>query len=165
MNVNTENKEMMVDNNFIDFEIETTKYRIGKTDKYIEINTDDINLPVRLEEACKNIDAYFENKRKEYGISEVEDVFDSDKLGSVTNSLEAITAADLYVREQINYAFDSDVCTLAFGKANCMSVCKDKMTYYYENFLNAMMKVIEKEYNIKLNAVSSKARAYINKKG
>ena len=129
------------------FEIPYKEYSInGDESKVIRINTTDFAIFDRLKKAMKQID----DIAKEY-----ENV--APKTDAEANDL--FVSADKKVREQINYIFDSDVPTVAFGNANCFTVVLSNMQPLFYNCLNAIVPVIKKD----LEKVMSKSNKNVSK--
>lgn len=129
------------------FESSYKEYSInGDESKVIRINTTDFAIFDRLKKAMKQID----DIAKEY-----ENV--TPKTDDEANEL--FVSVDKRVREQINYIFDSDVSTVAFGNANCFTVVLSNMQPLFYNFLNAIVPVIKKD----LEKVMSKSNKNVSK--
>ena len=125
----------------------------GDESKTIKVNVSDMNLPKR--------------------IAEVEKIFTdlSDKYKDENRNL---TADELYdidktVREKINYAFGSDICTNAFGDTNCLSFVSNG-DMLFEAFFNAFLPVIKagmekvaQTSKIKLEEKTAKYTAHLEK--
>lgn len=144
------------------FELEKTRYRLGNSDRYIEIDDGDANLPARIVEAQENIRAYVQRLRDE-GLAPAEDG-KTATTGDLEKDLALLSEADTYIREQIDYAFDAPVSAVAFGRASCLSVTKGG-EYYFENFMNAFLPMIEAEFGTRINRLSLRAQAYTGRKG
>lgn len=99
----------------------------GNKNKIIRFVPSDFNLPNRIDQSMKAIEQIAEKYR------------DANKGN---NSAAEMAACDTAIREQINYIFDSDVCSVAFGNTNCASMAGGSPIY--ANFLNAIIPEIEK---------------------
>ena len=98
----------------------------------------DPNLKERVEKAMADI----EQLRAKYGNMKGDDLY----------------KAGVEFREIINTAFDSDICTPAFGNASPFAIVSGgKMLY--EAFLEALLPVLEKEFK----AVQSEIRPEVQK--
>lgn len=98
----------------------------------------DPNLKERIEKAMADIDKL----REKYGKMSGSDLY----------------KAGVEFREIINAAFDSDICTPAFGNASPFAIVGGgKMLY--EAFLEALLPVLEKEFK----AVQSEIRPEVQK--
>jgi hypothetical protein len=73
---------------------------------------------------------------------------------------EEIASYDKRIRENINFIFGSDVCTAAFGTANCMSVVSNG-SMLFESFLNALMPQVQEDMGINLEAAKKRTDKYI----
>lgn len=105
------------------------EYQIGDDENaVIRINTADVGILARLNEAVKNI----EQIQKKYESAEN------------TDAIQLITECDKDIREQINYIFGSDVCTVAFGEINCLSLAGGKPIF--ENFLEVLIPVMQADF-------------------
>lgn len=147
----------------INFEIEKEKFRLGNCDKYIEFDTGDIFIPERFSTAKKEITEYIEDLRKKYNIKDIDDISNID-TGNVQEDIKAIREADEFVKSKIDYIFNEEVSKNAFGNASCLTATK-KGEYYFENFLNAVIPIIEEEFDVRLNKVSVRAKHYLDNKG
>ena len=100
----------------------------GDENNTIKIDISDIGLIKRLRKAMEEIDEYqkqFEGKEE------------ADE--------NLVSELDEKAREIINKAFDSDVCTKAFGNKNCMSAASNGLPNIV-NFLNAFIPVIQNDF-------------------
>lgn len=111
----------------------------------IRINTTDMNLPARFEQSQKELAAVTDEMRQ---------------TGEPSPS--QLAEFDRRVREQINFVFGSDVCSAAFGTANCMSALEDGRLLF-ESFLDALIPVIEQDMAVKLEAVRKRSQERMNK--
>ena len=104
------------------------EYNIGgDPDKTIRFVPSDFNLLARINRAMESIEEIMEKYKNA----------DESK-----NAATEMAACDAAIREQINYVFDSDVCSVAFGNTNCTSLAGGKPIYM--NFLNAVIPEIKK---------------------
>lgn len=98
----------------------------------------DPNLKERIEKTMADI----EQLREKYGNMKGDDLY----------------KAGVEFREIINEAFDSDICTPAFGNASPFAIVSGgKMLY--EAFLEALLPALEKEFK----AVQTKSRPEVQK--
>lgn len=114
----------------------------GDENAVISVNTCDYGIFERAEKSAE----IFENLKSDL----------SDK-----NSIETVSMLDKKVREQINYIFGTDVCSAAFGKANCISFV-DGIPMFIR-FLNAIMPVISAEIEKSNKAASEKMNDFIKR--
>lgn len=104
----------------------------GDESRVIRINTTDLAIFDRIKKAMSNID----DISKEYKNAE-------PKTDDEANEL--FVSADKRVREQINYIFDSDVSSVAFGNTNCFSIVFSNQQPLFYNFLNAIIPTIRSD--------------------
>lgn len=147
----------------IDFDIETIRYKLGKSDKYIEIDPSDLNLPVRFNTAIENIRNYAKSLSEKHGIKNIDDISNIN-TGDINMDISEISGADEYVRSQINEIFMYDVSSVAFGQASSLSVTANG-EYYFEKFLNAVIPVINDEFNARIKKIEIRIKKYTDKKG
>ena len=104
----------------------------GDESRVIRINTTDFAIFDRIKKAMSTID----DISKEYKNAE-------PKTDDEANEL--FVSADKKVREQINYIFDSDVSSVAFGNTNCFSIVFSNKQPLFYNFLNAIIPTIRSD--------------------
>lgn len=116
----------------LNFKTNIKQYAInGDESKVISVCTTDFAILDRIKRSLKSIDEIsknYENRTTD----------DSDEVN------ELFVSADRDIRGQINSIFNSDVCTMAFGNVNCLSLCDDG-SYLFENFINAIIPIIHKD--------------------
>ena len=143
------------------------KVYLGKEGgKYILIDTGDLNFSARFNEVIKNIDAEFNEKRKEYGIENANDVnkvknVDIDELDS---AIDSIKKQDEFIRKQIDYLLGYKASPVIFGEASSLSI-NDNGDSLYELFLNALIPFVEKQFKTKVNRLSKKVEKYTASRG
>lgn len=97
----------------------------GDDSRVVRVNITDLNLGKRIED----LSAEFDRMREKYR-----------EIG--TPNAQQLFALDRDVRAMLNAAFDSDICTPAFGNANCCSPVADgKMLC--EGFVDALLAQIK----------------------
>ena len=149
--------------NVISLDIQRDRYYLGDSDKFIEIDSADMNFPTRMAEAARNIETYFEEIRKKYNLKDTDDLNDI-KTGKIEEDLSIFSDSDKFIKEKLNYVFDYDVSSVIFGNASCLTVTA-KGEYYFENFLNAIMPIIEKTFDVRLKKLNMRVKSYTNRKG
>lgn len=118
----------------INFDTGIKEYSInGDESKIIRFSTTDYGIIDRIKTAMQAISAL----EKKYKTAEQTDATDD----AVNDMLVSVDKA---IRDQINYIFDSDVCTMAFGNTNCLSDTKSGDPLF-ANFLNAIVPLIKKD--------------------
>ena len=114
----------------LNFKSNIKKYAINDDENcVISVSTTDYAILDRNKKAIKNI----ENLTAEYK---------EKKINNDDEANELFVSADKEIRNQINYIFNSDVCTMAFGNTNCFSPCDDG-SVLFENFINAIVPVVK----------------------
>ena len=111
--------------------------------KVIRVNVTDFNILDRYNKAQTDMQALIEEMQN-----------DSEATP------EKIASYDKRIRENINFIFGSDVCTAAFGTANCMSVVSNG-SMLFESFLNALMPQVQEDMGINLEAAKKRTDKYI----
>lgn len=108
------------------------EYQIGDDENaVIRINTTDVGILARLNEAVRNIE-------------QIQKKYENAEKAESTDAIQLITECDKDIREQINYIFCSDVCTAAFGEVNCLSLVGGKPIF--ENFLEVLIPVMQADF-------------------
>ncbi len=149
----------------IDFEVSKTPVRLGKSDRVFYMDFNDTNFPVRLQEARKDIADFLESKKEELGVHNLSDLTPKEhSFEEIEKTLALKKEIENYIREKINYMFTYDVCNDVFGLASVVSVTA-KGEYHFDNFLNCVLPLVEKEYGIRIKATNEKVKAYLDKKG
>lgn len=115
----------------------------GDENKIIRFNPTDYNIKKRATEAVEKIKAMAE-KYESMGVDD----------------LTAEEVLDTETRKMINYICGSDVCSVALGNTHAMTICGSAPIY--ENFLNALIPLIESEVKAAQKKVSKKAKSYID---
>lgn len=148
----------------IQFQIEKTRYYFPDKTRYIELDEGDVNLPSRLVEARKKIIEYSENLAKKYGVNGLDDI-SKVSSGDIEKDIEVLRDADVYIRNQINFILDDESGSQnAFGNASCISVTKNG-EYYFENFLNALIDVVNAAFDARINKIKMRIKTYTDRKG
>lgn len=129
---------------------EKTKYFVDD-ERYIEIDDADTNIVTRLTEICSDISNYLDE-------NEVE------AEANVLEKAKKMKEADLFIKERINYAFDSDVSSVLFGNASCLSVTK-KGEYYFENAVSCLVEAMGKTMDVNFGKMNERMKKYAMQKG
>lgn len=133
--------------NSLNFDTGYKEYAInGDESKVIRISTTDIAFYDRTKKAMKNIERLSEDYRKA-------EVKTSDHAN------ELFVKADRDIKEQINSIFGYDVSSVVFGISNCMSVTESGYMLF-ENFLNVVIPVIEKDIQNAMNKQNKRVKKY-----
>lgn len=104
----------------------------GDESKVIRINTTDFAIFDRIKKAMSTID-------------DISKKYKNAELKTDDEANELFVSADKKVREQINYIFDSDVSSVAFGNTNCFSIVFSNKQPLFYNFLNAIIPTIRSD--------------------
>lgn len=147
----------------LNFEIKKTRYYLGNSDRFVEVDEGDMNFPVRIKQIRKEINDYIDRLKAKYGIKDIDDIANV-KTGNEEEELQIISDTDLFIKDRLNYAFDYDVSSAAFGSASCLSVTENG-EYYFENFLNSILPVIEATFGVRIDKLSVRIKKYTDKKG
>lgn len=115
----------------------------GDENKVIRVNVTDFNILDRYNKAQADMQALI-----------------ADMQTNKDATPEEIASYDKRIRENINFIFGSDVCTAAFGTANCMSVVSNG-SMLFESFLNALMPQVQADMDISLEAAKKRTNKYI----
>lgn len=167
MDVNVEkNISNLPDNEFaVDFETEKTAVRLGKSDRYFYMDFNDINFPARFKKGREDIAEFLEKKRIELGIDDFDETQPkNESVEEVERIINLSSEVDNHVKSVIDYMFGYPISKDVFGCASCLSVTR-KGEYYFDNFLNAVLPLIEREYQVRIKASNEKIRKYTDKKG
>ena len=134
----------------INFSTGVKEYAInGNPENIIRVNVADLNLPKRI----KDVQIFFDEISQKYkGLDRnvtTDELFELDKQ----------------MRDKINYALGTDVCTPAFGEINCMTpVSNGEMLF--ESFFNAFKPIIEADMKAAAQAqavhIEDKTNKYIS---
>lgn len=167
MNVNIENNTP----NTNEYVAQTTAFaqhkaiRLQGTDKRIYMNFDDTEFPNRLIKGRKEIGEYLENKRKELGVDNIDDVKSQNyTLENIEKMLSISEEIDSYIKDRLDYIFNYEMSKEIFGNVSSTSVTRNG-EYYFDNILNAILPFVEKEYNVRINATNERMRKYTDQKG
>ena len=142
----------------LNFEIKRKEYKIKGTGKSIFLDLGDLNFIERLEEARDKI---YEKLNEQTEGKTTDKLTDEDAIAQY----EQMKGNDKFIREWIDYAFDGPVSEAVFGRANVMTTDENGFCYY-EKFFDVMLPEVEKEYNVRMKKVQSRAaEKYTSQKG
>lgn len=131
----------------LNFKSNVKKYSLnGDENCVISVNTTDYAIIDRIKKATKNI----EKLAAEY---------QEKKINNDDEANELFVETDKEIRNQINYIFNSDVCTMAFGNTNCFSLCDDGSALF-ENFISAIIPVIRADIEAAQEKQSKRIEKY-----
>ena len=167
MDVNVERNILnLPDDEFaVDFETEKTAVRLGKSDRFFYMDFNDINFPARFKKGREDIGDFLEKKRVELGVDDFGELQpNNESIEEIDKIINLLGEVDSYVKGTIDYMFGYPISKDVFGCASCLSVTR-KGEYYFDNFLNAVLPLIEREYQVRIKASNEKIRKYTDKKG
>ncbi len=133
----------------IHFETGKQRFTInGDESKYIEFNPNDDGILTRL----RNIQNEIEKRQNE--LSKIERV-DREKTTSMLSDL------DKFIRNKIDYLFDSDVSNIVFGNTSCLSTLNG--VPLYERFIDAVLPILEKNIKTEMKKSNTRIEKYAGK--
>ena len=133
----------------INFNTGYKEYAINNDEnKTVKININDININKR----AKEVEKFFIDLSEKYKDDDREltadELFEYDKM----------------LREKMNYAFGTDVCTAAFGNVNCMSEVEDGRPLF-QVYFKALLEAVDEDRKAAAQAkaihIENKANNYI----
>lgn len=131
----------------INFDTGYKTYAINQDEsKTITVHVADQNLYKRLQEVAVATDDF------------------KNEIGDTEPTFETLESIDKKLKEQLNYAFGSDVSSVVFGDINCFAVANDNGECVLETFLNAFMPIIEEETKKAAKAQENHIKALYNEK-
>lgn len=152
MNVNIEANAPQSEEYSVDIGAERTPIRIKGTDRYFYMDFGDTEFPNRLNKARKEIISFRESQKAEKEAANREE------------TLAVLESLDGNIRSALNKAFGYDVCADVFGDVSTIGITAGG-EFYFENFVNALIPIIEKEYGVRLNRMSTRTQTYMSQKG
>lgn len=167
MNVNIENNTTeFIENEFaVDFEAERTPVRLGKSDNYFYMDFNDTNFPVRLKQGREDIAVFLEKKRQELGVEDVSELLTKEPtVEEVEKTIAISNDIDAFIKSKVNFIFGYDISEIVFGIASSVSVTR-KGEYYFDSFLNSVLPLVEREYQVRIQATNERIRKYTDRKG
>lgn len=114
----------------------------------IRVNTRDPNLYTRIIKAKKELQR-LSDKYQSF------DYADEDKAGAMLEEF------DSKVKEQINYIFNSDVSSVAFGNFSSVAVYEGEAAF--KKFLDAILPEVEKELEKEHEKSQKNVASYVDK--
>ena len=167
MDVNIErNLAELPENEFaVDFETEKTAVRLGKSDRYFYMDFNDTNFPVRLKQGREEIAEFLERKRQELGVEDVSQLQAKEHtVEEIEKTIAISNEIDSFIKSKVNFIFGYDISNDVFGIASSVSVTR-KGEYYFDSFLNSVLPLVEREYQVRIQATNERIRKYTDKKG
>ena len=167
MDVNVErNLQNLPEDEFtVEFEAEKTPVRLGQSDRYFYMDFNDTNFPVRLMEGRQDIAKFLEEKRKELGVEDISQLQAKEHtVEEIEKTIAISNEIDAFIKSKVNYIFGYDISADVFGIASSVSVTR-KGEYYFDSFLNSVLPLVEREYQVRIQATNERIRKYTDKKG
>lgn len=167
MDVNVERNLLNVpDDEFtVNFETERTPVRLGKSDRYFYMDFNDTNFPVRLKQGREDIANFLEEKRTELGVEDISQLQAKEHtVEEIEKTIAISNEIDAFIKNKVNYIFGYDISKDVFGIASSVSVTRQG-DYYFDSFLNSVLPLLEREYQVRIQATNERIRKYTDKKG
>lgn len=167
MDVNIEKNtlDLPEDEFAVDFETEKTAVRLGKSDRYFYMDFNDTNFPIRLKKGREDIANFLEEKRAELGVEDITELQAKEHtLEEVEKTIAISNDIDSFIKDKVNYIFGYDISSTVFGIASSVSVTRNG-DYYFDSFLNSVLPLVEREYNVRVKATNERIKKYTDRKG
>lgn len=153
MNVNIENNIPETEEYVVDLGNTGTPIRIKGSKNVFYMDFGDIEFPNRLNKAKEEIVNLINIQKKE-----------TSKKLSYKENLAVLEKTDKGIKTALNKAFNYNVSDVVFGAVSSIGVTK-KGEFYFENFINSIIPIVEKEYNTRISKMSSRTQMYMSQKG
>lgn len=167
MDVNIDKNNInLPENDFcVDFDVEKTPVRLGKSDRYFYMDFNDTNFPARFQKGRQEIADFLEKKRGELGIDDINDLQAKEHTyEEIEKTLAISDEIDKFIKDKVNFIFGYDVSKDVFGIASSVSVTRNG-EYYFDNFLNSVLPLVEREYQVRIKATNERIKKYTDRKG
>lgn len=167
MDVNIDKSNInLPENDFcVDFDVEKTPVRLGKSDRYFYMDFNDTNFPVRLKQGREDIATFLEKKRTELGVEDIGQLQAKEHtVEEIEKTIAISTEIDNFIKSKVNFIFGYDVSKDVFGIASSVSVTRNG-EYYFDNFLNSVLPLVEREYQVRIKATNERIKKYTDRKG
>lgn len=125
-------------------------------DKVIRFNPADINLLDRFDKAYKSIEE--EQKKLEEDIELEVDGKPVEEQEDYDQALEVIRRLNQFIKDQIDYMFDSEVSDVIFGNQSPMSTVKGRP--FFERVFDAIEPILKKEITAEIKASEKRVSKY-----
>jgi TPP-dependent indolepyruvate ferredoxin oxidoreductase alpha subunit len=148
-------REIEIDTGTISFNLrdKTTQELYGT----ISFNPTDFNILKRFEEARKNI----LEAQKEFHDNDVELKNDGTPVDAGSEIIQTVEKLNDLICDQIDYVFDAKISKTIFGNKSPLALIKGNL--FFENFMNAVQPIIEKEINKQMAETEKKTSKYTSK--
>lgn len=167
MDVNIEKNTLNLpeDEFTVDFDVEKTPVRLGKSDRYFYMDFNDTNFPVRLKQGREDIAKFLEEKRQELGVEDITELQAKEHtVEEIEKTIAISNEIDSFIKNKVNYIFGYDISATVFGIASSVSVTRNG-EYYFDNFLNSVLPLVEREYQVRIKATNERIKKYTDRKG
>lgn len=124
--------------------------------KVIRFNPADINLLDRFDKAYKSIEE--EQKKLEEDIELEVDGKPVEEQEDYEQALEVIRRLNQFIKDQIDYIFDSEVSDVIFGNQSPMSTVKGRP--FFERIFDAIEPILKKEITAERKASEKRMSKY-----
>ncbi|MCI8332854.1 MAG: hypothetical protein HFE78_08535 [Clostridiales bacterium] len=131
------------------------KYKVcsdPEDNRYISFTPNDFDLPTRFAKAASEIKTFVEE-------------LETLKSDNIDKNIELLHTVDQKIKAQINYIFDYDVCQIVFGAVSCLTVNKENGMHFFEEFITALVPVIESEFSASIKQMKERTKKYTDLKG
>lgn len=156
------NNEVM-DENIIDIEfkeLQKKRFRLDRdNNRIIELNTSDLTIVKRLEEAYPKLMDFVTDAQKEINLEETEE-------GMTNAALAQLPIIDAKMRQLIDYIFDSKISDKAAPDGSMYDLFNGKFRFEYiiERLLNLYDTNFNNEYEALRKSVSKHTSKYTKKR-
>lgn len=167
MDVNIErNNSISPDDDFsVDFDVDRTPVRLGKSDRYFYMDFNDTNFPVRLKQGREEIANFLEEKRAELGVEDISQLQAKEcTIEEIEKTIAISNEIDSFIKSKVNFIFGYDISAIVFGIASSVSVTRNG-DYYFDSFLNSVLPLVEREYQVRIQATNERIKKYTDRKG
>lgn len=167
MDVNIERDAINLPNDefAVDFETEKTAVRLGKSDRYFYMDFNDTNFPLRLKQGREEIANFLEEKRAELGVDDINELHTKEhSVEEIEKTIAISNEIDTFIKNKVNFIFGYDISKDVFGIASSVSVTR-KGEYYFDSFLNSVLPLVEREYQVRIQATNERIKKYTDRKG
>lgn len=132
-----------------------TLIKLGKNDCYFYMDFNDTNFPVRLKQGREDIANFLEEKRTELGVEDISQLQNKSRTVEETETnINIFDGIDTFIKNKIDAIFNYNVSKDVFGTAPCIWITK-KGEFYFDNFLNSLLPLVEKNFGIKLPVINN----------
>lgn len=143
-------QNLIIDDGLKEFMINGDKNRV------IRFNPADINLLERFDKAYKSIEE--EQRRIEKDIELKTNGKPVEEQEDYEQALEVIRRLNQFIKDQIDYIFDSEVSDVIFGNQSPMSTVKGRP--FFERVFDAIQPILEKEITAERKASEKRISKY-----